>query len=83
MLSDIPGFRELWDGAATFVGLDDDDGWVAAIEALALAPERRFALGKAASTRAARYTPDATARAMHAVYRASLAARPAAGKAAA
>ena len=82
VLADIPTFRELWDGAATFVSLDSD-GWCRAIEALVLAPDTRAALGEAARTRAARYTPAATADAMHALYRETLAARPAARKAAA
>ncbi len=33
VLSDIPTFRELWDGAATFVPAKDDAAWLAALEA--------------------------------------------------
>ena len=32
VLSDIPTFRELWDGAATFVACDDDLALAQAIE---------------------------------------------------
>jgi len=69
ILSDIATFRELWDGAAVFVSGDDDRDWADAIEALIRDPARRLALGDAARTRAARYTPTATAEAMIALYR--------------
>jgi len=55
VLSDIPSFRELWDGAATFVALGDEEGWTSALTAAHANP----ALGLAARTRAARYTADA------------------------
>ncbi|RVU20539.1 glycosyltransferase family 4 protein [Methylobacterium oryzihabitans] len=55
VLSDLPGFRELWDGTALFVDADDEAGAGAAIEALAADPEQRRALGDAARRRAARY----------------------------
>lgn len=82
VLADIPTFRELWDGAAQFVPLDSD-GWCRAIEALVLDQPRRAALGEAARARAARYTPDATADRMLALYRARIASHPNARKAAA
>jgi hypothetical protein len=68
VLSDIPTFRELWDGAATFVAPSDADGFVAAIEALTGDPARRVAVGEAARERSARYTVAATAAAMAALF---------------
>ena len=78
VLSDIPTFRELWDGAALFVDPRDHQGFAAAITS-AEGDERA---GAAARERAARFTPDATARSMLDIYR-SLAAAPAAARAAA
>ncbi len=85
VLADIPTFRELWDGAASFVPLDGalDGRWCEAIEALVLDTPRRAALGEAARLRAARYTPDATADRMLALYRDVIASHPPARKAAA
>lgn len=68
VLSDIPTFRELWDGAATFVDPDDADGFAAVITALLADPIARDAQGQAARDRAARYTPRAMASAMTAIY---------------
>lgn len=73
VLSDIPVFRELWDGAATFVVSDDAAAYVRAIEALIADPDARAAQGRVARDRAARYTPAATAAGMCAVYHAALA----------
>ena len=67
VLSDIPTFRELWDGAALFVA-PDEAAIADAIAALVADPARRAALGEAARARAARYTPDATAAAMAALH---------------
>jgi glycosyltransferase involved in cell wall biosynthesis len=84
VLADIPTFRELWDGAAQFVApADDGDGWCRAIEALVHDRSSRAALGEAAYARAARYTPDATADRMLALYRETIATHPNARKAAA
>ncbi len=85
VLADIPTFRELWDGAASFVPLDGalDGRWCEAIEALVLDTPRRAALGEAARLRAARYTPDATADRMLTLYRDVIASHPPARKAAA
>jgi len=55
VLSDIPSFRELWDGAAVFVAPGDEEGWVSALIAAQADP----ALGTAARARAAHYTADA------------------------
>jgi len=81
VLADIPTFRELWDGAASFVPLDG--AWCEAIEALVLDGATRAALGEAARIRAARYTPDATADQMLALYREVIASHPPVRKAAA
>jgi glycosyltransferase involved in cell wall biosynthesis len=64
VLSDIPSFRELWDGAATFVTPGDEDGFVDAITRLLDQSDLRAERGRAAVARAARYTPAATATAM-------------------
>ncbi|WP_019516375.1 glycosyltransferase family 4 protein [Sphingomonas sp. Mn802worker] len=68
VLSDIPTFRELWDGAARFVAAGDDAGFALAIEALAADPVGRHEAGERARVRAARYTPAANARGMAAIY---------------
>lgn len=64
VLSDIATFRELWDGAATFVPADDVAGFARAIAALAADPARRLALGARARTRALDHAPARTASAM-------------------
>jgi glycosyltransferase involved in cell wall biosynthesis len=68
VLSDIPTFRELWDGAALFVPALDSAGFAAAIGDLVGDDFRRDALGRAARERAARYTPRAMADAMASIY---------------
>ncbi|WP_134725336.1 glycosyltransferase [Paracoccus luteus] len=75
VLSDIPTFRELWDGAAKFVAPDDAPGFAAAVAAALADPARRAAQGARARDRAARYTPAATAAAMTAIYRDALTTR--------
>ena len=69
VLSDIPTFRELWDGAALFVPPRDAKSWAATLRRLMADPDARTALGQAARGRAAAYTQaamvDATA-ALHA-----------------
>ena len=67
VLSDIPTFRELWDGVATFVPADDAAGFAEAIEAVAADPATRTARGKLARRRALTYNPDRMARAMAAL----------------
>ena len=76
VLSDIPTFRELWDGAATFVDAMDDKGFAAAIGRIIGDDLLRAQFGAAAKERAARYTPDAMAARMAELYR-RLAAKPA------
>jgi glycosyltransferase involved in cell wall biosynthesis len=72
ILSDIPTFRELWDGVATFVPPRDERGFTDAIAALVGDDFERAVQGHAAKERAARYTPDAMAAQMAAIYRALL-----------
>jgi glycosyltransferase involved in cell wall biosynthesis len=68
ILSDMGSFRELWEGAALFVPVRDEDAYVEAIEMLIRDPDRRQRLGEAASRRAVRYTPQAMADGMLAIY---------------
>ena len=68
VLSDIPTFRELWEGAALFVPALDAQGFAATIGQLAYDPALHAALGGAARQRAAQYTPAATAMAMLGIY---------------
>jgi glycosyltransferase involved in cell wall biosynthesis len=75
VLSDIPTFRELWDGAAVFVHPLDAAGFAEAIEEILRSPERRDALGAASHARALCYTPDRMASGMAAHYRDLLASR--------
>jgi glycogen(starch) synthase len=59
VLSDIPTFRELWDGAAVFAPPHDDQAFADAIQALCDNSDRRTALARAAQERAARFTVEA------------------------
>lgn len=68
VLSDIPTFRELWRDSAIFVQPDDPAGFADAIEQLLADRERRSELGLAARMRALRYTPEAMASKMAALY---------------
>jgi glycosyltransferase involved in cell wall biosynthesis len=72
VLSDIPSFQELWDGAAVFVPARDDAATADAIARLAADAGERARLGAAARERAGRYTAAAMAEAMLAVYRSLL-----------
>lgn len=67
VLSDIATFRELWDGAATFVPPDDADGFARAIAALAADADLRRTRGALARARALDYPPYRTARSMAAM----------------
>lgn len=69
VLSDIPTFRELWDGAALFAAPDNAESFAAAIRRLHADPPMRCTLGKTAQARAAHYGPAQMARAMAAIYR--------------
>ena len=72
VLSDIPTFRELWDGAAVFVPADDDAALTAALQRLLHESLARQTLGAAARERSARYTVEAMTAGMLNVYRAVL-----------
>lgn len=72
VLSDIPTFRELWQGAATFVAADDARGFANAITSLIDNPAQRAADGEAARRHAARYSTAAMAENMAALYRDAL-----------
>ncbi|MFL5253616.1 MAG: glycosyltransferase family 4 protein [Rhodopila sp.] len=56
VLSDIPTFRELWEGAAAFVPPDDRHAITAAVEPLFLDPGSRLIAGESARRRAAAFT---------------------------
>jgi glycosyltransferase involved in cell wall biosynthesis len=77
VLSDMPGFRELWDGAATFVEADDDAAAARAVQGLLDDPAQREAAGRAASGRAARYGVEAMTEGVLAALRGLLAGAPA------
>lgn len=68
VLSDIATFRELWDGAALFVPVGDVEGYRVAIDRILTDAALAAQLSDAAALRAARYTPEATAAAMAALY---------------
>jgi glycosyltransferase involved in cell wall biosynthesis len=68
VLSEIPTHRELWDGAAIFVGARDDAAFADAINALLRDRTTRERLGEKAHARARRYTPERMARGMMQVY---------------
>jgi glycosyltransferase involved in cell wall biosynthesis len=69
VLSDIPTFRELWDGAALFVGARDSEGFAGAISRLLSDPAQASALAVQAQRRAAAYSVDAMAAGVLDVYR--------------
>lgn len=58
VLSDIPTFRELWDGAALFVPPRDPAALAATLRRLGSSPAERRRLGERAAARAARYGLD-------------------------
>jgi glycosyltransferase involved in cell wall biosynthesis len=68
VLSDIPTFRELWDGAACFVPPVDDEAAAEAIGAIVADRTARERLGAAAREWASRYTVEAAAAGMLAIY---------------
>jgi glycosyltransferase involved in cell wall biosynthesis len=71
LLSDIPTFRELWDGAAEFVDPEDAGAVAAAIERLAGDADLAARLGREARRRARRFDVGRMAGAMLDVYRAA------------
>ena len=56
LLSDIPTFRELWDGAAAFTPPGDSNALAENLRAIIHAPELAARLGAAAQKRASRYS---------------------------
>jgi glycosyltransferase involved in cell wall biosynthesis len=68
VLSDIPTFRELWDGAALFVDVRDDTAWRAALAHLAINAPLRLDLQRRARRRAQRYSLTAMADAYGELY---------------
>jgi glycosyltransferase involved in cell wall biosynthesis len=68
VLSDIPTFRELWDGVAVFVDAEDASGFRHAIEGLIGNPARRHAMGEAALEHARQYRCSAAARDMDRIF---------------
>lgn len=75
VLSDIPAFRELWDGAAAFVPVDDDEIVACAVKHLLRDPHARRRLGARAKVRSAAYSVDAMCAGVLEIYRSLLAAR--------
>ena len=68
VLSDIPTFRELWEGAAAFVPPGDAPALHLALRDLLSNAPRRAALGAAALARSRRYTVQAMADRMARIY---------------
>ncbi len=74
VLADIPGFRELWDGAAEFAPVGDPAAFAAAIARVAgdATGRRRSLLGAAARARSRRYTVEAMAAGVLAIHDSAL-----------
>ena len=72
VLSDIPSFREIWGEAALLVPATDEGAIASAMTELLDNPDLRGKLGRAAETRARRYTVEALAAGMEQAYRAAL-----------
>jgi glycosyltransferase involved in cell wall biosynthesis len=68
ILSDIPTFRELWDGAALFVDPADDRALHRALAGLCADDQERARLQRAARERSERYSLARTAEAYRALY---------------
>ncbi|HET7889732.1 MAG TPA: glycosyltransferase family 4 protein [Bradyrhizobium sp.] len=77
VLSDIPTFRELWDGAALFVAPNDISGLRLALRDLCADEKARTTLASAAFKRAQRYSLNRTANAYAHLYRSLQASPPA------
>ena len=69
VLSDIPTFRELWDGAAVFADPRQPEDFAAALSALFADETERRRLAEAARMRAERFTVEAMTRGMLDLYR--------------
>ena len=68
VLSDIPTFRELWEGAAYFVPPNDHVAVAAAVEQMAGDARQRTLYASAARRRARRYTAEVMAAKVRAIY---------------
>lgn len=68
VLSDIPTYRELWDGAALFAAPDDARAFAHAINRFAGDDALRHEFAARARQRSGRYSSDAQCAAMQAVY---------------
>jgi glycosyltransferase involved in cell wall biosynthesis len=68
VLSDIPTYREIWDGAALFAPPRDPATFAAHLDTLARDPDLRARMGAAAKARARRFSLDAQAEAMAALF---------------
>lgn len=75
VLSDIPTFRELWDGAAMFVSPHDEPEAARVLDAVASDPAERSRLSRKAKARAQVYSLQASANGTLAVYVEAMAAR--------
>jgi glycosyltransferase involved in cell wall biosynthesis len=69
VLSDIPTFRELWDGAALFAPPDDPEAFAGLCEALLADPGEAERMGREARARAARYSVESMTAGMLQIYR--------------
>ena len=72
VLSDIPTFRELWDGAALFVAARADDEWLRTLTRLLADPAMIARYGALARERARNYTVEAMIDQTASVHRAVL-----------
>jgi glycosyltransferase involved in cell wall biosynthesis len=72
VLSDIPSFRELWDGAALFVPPHSDRAFAQAVEAIVKDADLRARMGAAASKRALHYSVETMAADTLEIYRSLL-----------
>lgn len=68
VLSDIPTYRELWDGAAVFFEPRDHRALARAVNMLIADPKLRFSLGDKAYARSRTYAPAVQAAGMCALY---------------
>jgi glycogen(starch) synthase len=68
VLSDIPTFRELWDGAALFAPARDPQAFAKAIQTLLNDPDQADQLAQTAAARAQRYSVAAMVRGVLDVY---------------
>jgi glycosyltransferase involved in cell wall biosynthesis len=74
-LSDIPSFRELWEGAAVFVDSADPEAAARALDALAQDRDQALRLGRLAEAKARAYSAEAMSARMRALYGGLLDAR--------